>query len=253
MSTATIMLDKKLREYLLNVSVKESEILRELREETAQMEYSAMQISPEQGAFMSFLVKLIQAKRTLEIGVFTGYSALVVAMALSEDGIVTACDVSEEWANVGMKYWKKAQVEDKIDLRIAPALETLDELLTDGYRGTYDFSFIDADKIDLRIAPALKTLDQLLSEGKQGTYDFAFIDADKIEYQGYFDKSLELLRIGGLIAIDNVLWGGSVIDDSIQDSSTRAIRKFNENLSSDPRVSISMVPIGDGLTLACKL
>jgi predicted O-methyltransferase YrrM len=220
MSTATIILDEKLREYLLNVSVKEPEILRELREETAQMEYSAMQISPEQGAFMSFLVELIQAKRTLEIGVFTGYSALVVAMALSEDGIVTACDVSEEWANVGMKYWKKAQVEDKIDLRIAPAL---------------------------------KTLDQLLSEGKQGTYDFAFIDADKIEYQGYFDKSLELLRIGGLIAIDNVLWGGSVIDDSIQDSSTKAIREFNENLSSDPRVSISMVPIGDGLTLACKL
>ena len=220
MSTATIILDKKLREYLLNVSVKESEILRELREETAQMEYSAMQISPEQGAFMSFLVELIQAKRTLEIGVFTGYSALVVAMALPKDGIVTACDVSEEWANVGMKYWKKAQVEDKIDLRIAPAL---------------------------------KTLDQLLSEGKQGTYDFAFIDADKIEYQGYFDKSLELLRIGGLIAIDNVLWGGSVIDDSIQDSSTKAIREFNENLSSDPRVSISMVPIGDGLTLACKL
>ena len=220
MSTATIILDKKLREYLLNVSVKESEILRKLREETAQMEYSAMQISPEQGAFMSFLVELIQAKRTLEIGVFTGYSALVVAMALPEDGIVTACDVSEEWANVGMKYWKKAQVENKINLRIAPAL---------------------------------KTLDQLLSEGKQGTYDFAFIDADKIEYQGYFDKSLELLRIGGLIAIDNVLWGGSVIDDSIQDSSTKAIREFNENLSSDPRVSISMVPIGDGLTLACKL
>ena len=220
MSTATIILDEKLREYLLNVSVKESEILRELREETAQMEYSAMQISPEQGAFMSFLVELIQAKRTLEIGVFTGYSALVVAMALPEDGIVTACDVSKEWANVGMKYWKKAQVENKINLRIAPAL---------------------------------KTLDQLLSEGKQGTYDFAFIDADKIEYQGYFDKSLELLRIGGLIAIDNVLWGGSVIDDSIQDSSTKAIREFNENLSSDPRVSISMVPIGDGLTLACKL
>ena len=220
MSTATIILDEKLREYLLNISVKESEILRELREETAQMEYSAMQISPEQGAFMSFLVELIQAKRTLEIGVFTGYSALVVAMALPEDGIVTACDVSEEWANVGMKYWKKAQVENKINLRIAPAL---------------------------------KTLDQLLSEGKQGTYDFAFIDADKIEYQGYFDKSLELLRIGGLIAIDNVLWGGSVIDDSIQDSSTKAIRKFNKKLYQDERVSISMVPIGDGLTLARKL
>ena len=220
MSTATIILDEKLREYLLNVSVKESEILRELREETAQMEYSAMQISPEQGAFMSFLVELIQAKRTLEIGVFTGYSALVVAMALPEDGIVTACDVSKEWANVGMKYWKKAQVENKINLRIAPAL---------------------------------KTLDQLLSEGKQGTYDFAFIDADKIEYQGYFDKSLELLRIGGLIAIDNVLWGGSVIDDSIQDSSTKAIRKINKKLYQDERVSISMVPIGDGLTLARKL
>ena len=220
MSTATIILDEKLREYLLNSSVKESEILRELREETAQMEYSAMQISPEQGAFMSFLVELIQAKRTLEIGVFTGYSALVVAMALPEDGIVTACDVSKEWANVGMKYWKKAQVENKINLRIAPAL---------------------------------KTLDQLLSEGKQGTYDFAFIDADKIEYQGYFDKSLELLRIGGLIAIDNVLWGGSVIDDSIQDSSTKAIRKFNKKLYQDERVSISMVPIGDGLTLARKL
>ena len=220
MSTATIILDEKLREYLLNVSVKESEILRKLREETAQMEYSAMQISPEQGAFMAFLVELIQAKRTLEIGVFTGYSALVVAMALSEDGIVTACDVSEEWANVGMKYWKKAQVEDKIDLRIAPAL---------------------------------KTLDQLLSEGKQGTYDFAFIDADKVEYQGYFDKSIELLRVGGIIAVDNVLWGGSVIDDSVQNLSTIAIREFNRKLKTDSRVSISMLPIGDGLTLARKL
>ena len=220
MSTATIILDEKLREYLLNVSVKESEILRELREETAQMEYSAMQISPEQGSFMAFLVGLINGKRTLDIGVFTGYSSLVVALALPEDGYVTACDINTEWTDIARKYWKLAQVEDKIDLRIAPALETLDELLTDGYRGTYDFSFIDADKIN---------------------------------YQQYYERSLELVRSGGLIAIDNVLWGGSVIDDSIQDSSTKAIREFNDNLSSDPRVSISMVPIGDGLTLARKL
>ena len=219
MSTATIMLDEKLREYLLSVSVKESEILRELREETAQMEYSEMQISPEQGVFMAFLVELIQAKRTLEIGVYTGYSALAVAMALPEHGTVTACDMNEEWTNIGRKYWKRAGVEDKIVLRIAPALETLD---------------------------------QLLSEGKKGTYDFAFIDADKVEYQGYFDKSLELMRVGGLIAIDNVLWGGSVIDDSIQNLSTQAIREFNKNLNTDSRVSISMVPIGDGLTLARK-
>ena len=219
MSTTTIILDEKLREYLLNVSVKESEILRELREETAQMEYSAMQISPEQGSFMAFLVGLINGKRTLDIGVFTGYSSLVVALALPEDGYVTACDINTEWTDIARKYWKLAQVEDKIDLRIAPALETLDELLTDGYRGTYDFSFIDADKIN---------------------------------YQQYYERSLELVRSGGLIAIDNVLWSGRVIDDHSGDPNTEAIREFNKKLYQDERVSISMVPIGDGLTLACK-
>ena len=220
MSTATIILDEKLREYLLNSSVKESEILRELREETAQMEYSAMQISPEQGSFMAFLVGLINGKRTLDIGVFTGYSSLVVALALPEDGYVTACDINTEWTDIARKYWKLAQVEDKIDLRIAPALETLDELLTDGYGGTYDFSFIDADKIN---------------------------------YQQYYERSLELVRSGGLIAIDNVLWSGRVIDDHSGDPNTEAIREFNKKLYQDERVSISMVPIGDGLTLACKL
>ena len=219
MSTTTIILDEKLREYLLNVSVKESEILRELREETAQMEYSAMQISPEQGSFMAFLVGLINGKRTLDIGVFTGYSSLVVALALPKDGYVTACDINTEWTDIARKYWKLAQVEDKIDLRIAPALETLDELLTDGYRGTYDFSFIDADKIN---------------------------------YQQYYERSLELIRSGGLIAIDNVLWSGRVIDDHSGDPNTEAIREFNKKLYQDERVSISMVPIGDGLTLACK-
>ena len=220
MSTATIILDEKLREYLLNFSVKESEILRELREETAQMEYSAMQISPEQGSFMAFLVGLINGKRTLDIGVFTGYSSLVVALALPEDGYVTACDINTEWTDIARKYWKLAQVEDKIDLRIAPALETLDELLTDGYGGTYDFSFIDADKIN---------------------------------YQQYYERSLELVRSGGLIAIDNVLWSGRVIDDHSGDPNTEAIREFNKKLYQDERVSISMVPIGDGLTLARKL
>ena len=219
MSTTTIILDEKLREYLLNVSVKESEILRELREETAQMEYSAMQISPEQGSFMAFLVGLINGKRTLDIGVFTGYSSLVVALALPKDGYVTACDINTEWTDIARKYWELAQVEDKIDLRIAPALETLDELLTDGYRGTYDFSFIDADKIN---------------------------------YQQYYERSLELIRSGGLIAIDNVLWSGRVIDDHCGDPNTEAIREFNKKLYQDERVSISMVPIGDGLTLACK-
>ena len=220
MSTGTIVLDNQLRDYLLNVSVKEPEVLRDLRKKTENLEFSRMQISPEQGSFMAFLIGIINGKRTLDIGVFTGYSSLVVALALPEDGYVTACDINIEWTDIARKYWKLAQVEDKIDLRIAPALETLDELLTDGCGGTYDFSFIDADKIN---------------------------------YQEYYERSLELVRSGGLIAIDNVLWGGSVIDDSIQDSSTKAIREFNENLSSDPRVSISMVPIGDGLTLACKL
>jgi caffeoyl-CoA O-methyltransferase len=220
MSTGTIVLDNQLRDYLLNISVKEPEVLRDLRKKTENLEFARMQISPEQGSFMAFLVGIINGKRTLDIGVFTGYSSLVVALALPEDGYVTACDINTEWTDIARKYWKLAQVEDKIDLRIAPALETLDELLTNGCRGTYDFSFIDADKIN---------------------------------YQQYYERSLELVRSGGLIAIDNVLWGGSVIDDSIQDSSTKAIREFNENLSSDPRVSISMVPIGDGLTLACKL
>ena len=220
MSTGTIVLDNQLRDYLLNVSVKEPEVLRDLRKKTENLEFARMQISPEQGSFMAFLVGIINGKRTLDIGVFTGYSSLVVALALPEDGYVTACDINIEWTDIARKYWKLAQVEDKIDLRIAPALETLDELLTNGYRGTYDFSFIDADKIN---------------------------------YQQYYERSLELVRSGGLIAIDNVLWSGRVIDDHSGDPNTEAIREFNKKLYQDERVSISMVPIGDGLTLACKL
>ena len=220
MSSATIMLDKQLRDYLLNVSVRESEVLYALRKETENMEYSQMQISPEQGSFMAFLVGLINGKRTLDIGVFTGYSALVVASSLPENGYVTACDINTEWTDIAKKYWELANVENKIDLRIAPALETLDGLLSDGCRDRYDFSFIDADKIN---------------------------------YQHYYERSLMLIRPGGLIAIDNVLWSGRIIDNQSEDPDTEAIKEFNKNLYQDERVSISMVPIGDGLTLVRKL
>jgi predicted O-methyltransferase YrrM len=220
MSSNTIVLDQKLREYLLNTSLKEPKVLNNLREETSRLDEFQMQISPEQGSFLSFLIGLINAKITLDIGVFTGYSALVVALELPQDGYVTACDTSEEWTDIAQKYWKMAKVEDKINLHIAPAMETLDKLLADGYQEKYDFSFIDADKIN---------------------------------YQHYFERSLSLVRKGGLIAIDNVLWGGRVLDKHDTEPATRAIRKFNKKLYQDQRVSISMIPIGDGLTLARKL
>lgn len=220
MSSNTIVLDQKLREYLLNTSLKEPKVLINLREETSRLDEFQMQISPEQGSFLSFLIGLINAKLTLDIGVFTGYSALVVALELPQDGYVTACDTSEEWTDIAQKYWKMAKVEDKINLHIAPAMETLDKLLADGYQEKYDFSFIDADKIN---------------------------------YQHYFERSLSLVRKGGLIAIDNVLWGGRVLDKHDTEPATRAIRKFNKKLYQDQRVSISMIPIGDGLTLARKL
>ena len=220
MSSNTIVLDQKLREYLLNTSLKEPKVLINLREETSRLDEFQMQISPEQGSFLSFLIGLINAKLTLDIGVFTGYSALVVALELPQDGYVTACDTSEEWTDIAKKYWRMAKVEDKINLHIAPAIDTLDKLLADGYQEKYDFSFIDADKIN---------------------------------YQHYFERSLSLVRKGGLIAIDNVLWGGRVLDKHDTEPATRAIRKFNKKLYQDQRVSISMIPIGDGLTLARKL
>ncbi len=219
MSISTISLSKELRKYLLDVSVREPDVLKRLREETMKMEYSRMQTSPEQGAFMAFLVELIGAHRTLEIGVFTGYSTLAVALALPEDGQITACDINKEWTDIARRYWEEAGVTHKIDLQIAPAIDTLDSLIADG---------------------------------KGESYDFAFIDADKVNYNGYFERALKLVRSGGIIAIDNVLWGGSVIDEQQQDADTRAIRSLNEKVYRDKRVTISMVPIGDGLTLACK-
>lgn len=190
-----------------------------LRQETASHPRSTMQISPEQGQFMRLLVQLIGAKKTLEVGVFTGYSSLSVALALPDDGKIIAADVSEEFTAIARRYWQEAGV---------------------------------ADKIDLRLAPGLETLDRLLATGQAETFDFAFIDADKENYDGYYERSLQLLRPGGLIAIDNVLWSGQVADPENQDESTQSIRALNEKLHHDERVTLSLVPIADGLTLAIK-
>ena len=217
MSTGILNLTNDLRDYLWEKGMKEHPALEELREETAQLPESVMQICPEQGALMANLVRLMSAKRTIEIGTFTGYSALAVALALPEDGKIVACDISEEWTSIGRKKWEQAGISDKIDLRIGPALETLEELLEDGH---------------------------------EASFDFAFIDADKTNYLDYYKKCLRLVRKGGVIAIDNVLWSGAVINSEINDDDTNAIRELNDFLSQDDRVSLSMVPIGDGLTLA---
>ena len=219
MPKQTIGLDDRLYNYLLSVSLREPEILRQLRQETNNHPEATMQIAPEQGQFMALLVQLLGAKKTLEVGVFTGYSSLSVALALPHDGKIIACDVSEEYTAIARRYWQKAGVADKIDLRIALALETLDRLLADG---------------------------------QAETFDFAFIDADKVNYEGYYERSLQLVRPGGLIAIDNVLWGGKVADSQFQNSSTLAIRALNQKLHHDERITLSLVPIADGLTLALK-
>jgi caffeoyl-CoA O-methyltransferase len=209
-----------LHEYVLGVSLREPEVLRALREETASHPRASMQISPEQGQLMGLLVRAIGARTAIEVGVFTGYSSIAVALALPDDGRLVACDRSEEYTAVARRYWREAGVEHKIDLRLAPALETLDGLIADG---------------------------------RAGEFDFAFIDADKEAYQDYFERLLELVRPGGFVTVDNVLWSGRVVDPGHDDDpDTIAIRRFNERLRDDPRVEISMVPIGDGLTIAMK-
>jgi len=215
----SINLTDEVYDYLVDASIREPDVLRRLREETAPMEEARMQIGPEQGQLMALLVQLIDARRILEIGTFTGYSALVVALALPEDGRIVTCDVSEEWTAVARRYWVEAGV---------------------------------AHKIDLRLAPAVETLDALLSEGRRGTFDFAFVDADKKNVVAYFEKALELVRAGGLIVIDNVLWSGRVADPADADEDTAALRALNARLKADQRVSLSMLPVGDGLTLAMK-
>ena len=219
MSNRTISMSDRLYDYLLQVSLHEPPILKRLREETARHPQARMQISPEQGQFMRMLVQMMDAKRCIEVGVFTGYSSLSVAMALPDEGRIIACDVSEEFTAVARRYWQEAGVNRKIDLRLAPAVGTLDKML---------------------------------NHGEQGRYDFAFIDADKGNYLNYYERILKLLRAGGLMAVDNVLWSGSVIDKQDKSEDTVAIREFNAALHKDKRIDLSLVPIGDGLTLARK-
>ena len=219
MSNRTIDLTDSLYDYLLSVSLRETDLQRRLREETAALPMARMQISPEQGQFMALLARLTDARRCLEVGVFTGYSSLAVALALPDDGRIVACDLSEEWTAIARRYWAEAGV---------------------------------AGRIDLRLAPALDTLDALVAAGGAGTYDLAFIDADKTAYLDYYERALLLLRPGGLLMTDNTLWSGRVADPEVGDADTVALRHYNEHLHRDARVDLSLVPIGDGLTLARK-
>lgn len=219
MSIKTLNLTNELFEYMLAVSLREPDVLRELRIETARDENANMQISPEQGQFMALLVKLLGAKQTLDIGVYTGYSSLCIGLALPKDGRVIACDINDKWTRLARHYWQRGGVEDKIELRLTPARQTLEDLLQNG----------------------------------RDSFDFAFIDADKKNYELYYEYCLQLIRSGGLIAVDNVLWDGAVADLTIDDADTVAIRKLNQKIHEDRRVEISLVPIGDGLTLARKV
>lgn len=218
MSNRTLNLDDTLYQYLIDISLREHPALAGLREVNRNHPRASMQIAPEQGQFMALLLKLIGARRTIEVGVFTGYSTLATALALPAEGRIIACDISREYTDIGRAYWEKAGV---------------------------------AHKIDLRIAPAIETLDALIAEGQSGSFDFAFIDADKAGYDAYYERCLTLLRHGGLIAVDNVLWGGAVAH-AAKDEDTAAIQAFNRKLHADERVDLSVAPIADGVTLARK-
>jgi caffeoyl-CoA O-methyltransferase len=219
MSNRSISLTESLYDYLLSVSLREPPLLLALREETAALSTRSMQIAPEQGQFMALLLRLMGARRCLEVGVYTGYSSLATALALPDEGRLVACDVSEEWTAIARRYWRLAGVEHKIELRLAPATDTLDALV---------------------------------AAGEAGRFDTAFIDADKSSYLAYYERALLLLRPGGLIVVDNTLWSGRVADPESADADTVALRHFNEILHRDERVELSLVPVGDGLTLARK-
>ena len=219
MSNKTFTMSDTLAAYMQSVSLREPGVLTRLREETSGLSMSIMQIAPEQGQFMQLLVKALDIRRSIEVGVFTGYSTLCVALAMPDDGRIIACDINKKWTDIAQRYWKEAGVDNKIELRLAPALQTLDTLI---------------------------------GEQLQNKFDFAFIDADKEGYKDYYERVLALIRPGGLIAIDNTLWNGNVADESNQTESTQAIRDINRHLHTDERVDISLLPIGDGLTLALK-
>jgi predicted O-methyltransferase YrrM len=218
MKRGAIDLPRRLYDYVLAYGTRETAVQRRLRRATRPLPLAQMQIGPDQAALMQMLVRLMGARRCLEIGTFTGYSALAVALALPGGGRIVCCDISEEWTLIAKRFWKLARVDRKIDLRLAPALRTLDGLL----------------------------------RKEKGKYDFAFIDADKKNYWNYYQRCLKLLRRGGLIAIDNTLWSGAVLNSRDPDPDTRHIRAFNRKLHRDRRVEIALVPIGDGLTLAFK-
>jgi len=219
MSARTLTLTDTIERYILDHGLREPEVLVRLHKATMALPDARMQIGPDQGQMMALLVKLMNAKRCIEVGVFTGYSSLAVALALPDDGKLLACDVSEEWTSIARRFWREAGVDHKIELKLQPAAETL----------------------QARIAA-----------GESGTYDFAFVDADKGSYATYYDLVLTLLRTGGLIAIDNTLWSGKVADAGARDETTKTIRAFNEKVHRDERVDVVMLPIGDGLTLARK-
>ena len=219
MTGKSTFVDPTVQQYLIDTAVREPLVLRELREETSRLSNAVMQIGPDQGAFMQLLAKLIGAKRYIEAGVFTGYSALAVALALPDDGIVVACDTSEEYTAIAKRYWAKAGVEKKIDLRLAPALESMDALI---------------------------------AQGQAGTFDLAFIDADKTNVDNYYERVLTLLRKGGLMLVDNVLWSGRVVDPSDRDADTAALRAINEKAGKDERVDVALVPVCDGILMARK-
>jgi len=219
MTGRTLQLTDDIQRYLVEHSVREPEVLARLRAATASLPLAQMQIGPEQGQLMALLTRLIGAKRCIEIGVFTGYSSLAVALALPEDGRILACDVSEEWTAIARRFWREAGVEHKIELKLQPAVSTLE---------------------------------QLLAAGEAGRYDFGFIDADKPAYDTYYELLLKLLRPGGLIALDNTLWSGHVADPGNRDPNTVALRALNDKLHRDERIDVSLLPVGDGLTLARK-
>jgi predicted O-methyltransferase YrrM len=219
MDEKNFTLSDELLEYMLSVSLREPDLLRKLREETATKPGAQQQIVPEQGQLMAFLIQLIGAKKTLEVGVFTGYSALSVALALPPDGRVIACDINPEVTAIARRYWKDAGVDEKITLKLAPALLTINELL---------------------------------AAGEGGTFDFIFIDADRMNYDIYYERSLELLRPKGLIMIDNVLWYGRVLAGDAMDAETVEIDRLNRKLRDDDRISLSLLPMSDGITLVMK-
>ena len=219
MAARVLTFDDRLHDYLIAHSAREHPVLAALREETRKHRYAGMQIGADQGALMALLIKLIDARRTIEVGVFTGYSALAVALALPDDGRILACDVSEQWTAIARRFWREAGVEHKIELKLQPAA---------------------------------RTLEQLLAAGEAGRYDFAFVDADKPAYDTYYELLLKLLRPGGLMALDNTLWSGAVANPNEREPNTAALRALNDKLHRDERIDLSLLPVGDGLTLARK-